>query len=406
MRVSRPVLVLLSLVTLAAFGGCREEPSSGETVVEGRAELVWSLSEGEPPVEPWFARIIDVEVRDDRVYVADWQRITVIVLDAAGNFVRTIGQEGEGPGEFRRIQGLALPPQGDLYVESVPLPILNRFTLDGEFVERLDHGQVTRAFEPDDVPEGWRVANPLIATDNSTFVWYVSPVRNAPAERQLETPPLLSISGDGAQFLGHRKVPDGSDGVREALIESPDQNLVSYFTSGEVIRGGMAGEVLFVRRADPYTVFRFGAERPEESFGYLDPERASWVQRLNTPFGESGSRSGRYRGDHIILQPERPPAVNHAFTFTHSLRGLARWEDKLMMYVEILQEGFPEQRAEEMVDKKLYVVDLDTERLEMVVSVDIPEFVWLEGALGNGDLVFATRRSDPSLYVVRIGAES
>ena len=79
---------------------------------------------------------------------------------------------------------------------------------------------------------------------------------------------------------------------------------------------------------------------------------------------------------------------------------------KLVTYVEVLKDGFVDQRTDDMVEKKLYVIDLATERLEMVVPIDIPELVSLEGALANGNLVFAALFADPGIYVYRIVAEN
>lgn len=408
MNISRTHLVLLAVALVSGLTACSATPAPSEAVVEGRAELVWHLGEGGPPEEPWFARARDVAVAANKIYVADWQRVTVVVLDADGDFLNTIGQEGQGPGEFRRPQFLAPTQSGDLYVAAVPVWMVDRFTSNGEFIERSDHLELIGE-GVGRLPEGLRIRQPLIVTGDSRFVWSMSVSRQALAEQQLATPPLLQINGDQWEFLGTRTLPDGSDEVRRALIESPDQSFISNFTRGEPVEGLIPGEVLFVRRSDPYTVFRFTGGQEDRSFVYTEAERAPWVQRLNYPPGESEalrqSGNGRQIGDHIILQPERPPAVNHTFTFTHTLRGVARLGTKLFTYVEVLKEGFADQPTDDMVEKKLYVIDLDTERLEMVVPIDIPGLVSLEGALDNGNLVFAALLADPGIYVYRIVTE-
>jgi hypothetical protein len=54
-----------------------------------------------------FGRIMDVEVdRAGRIYVLDGQAQAIRVFDARGQFVRTIGRKGAGPGEFKDAIGM------------------------------------------------------------------------------------------------------------------------------------------------------------------------------------------------------------------------------------------------------------------------------------------------------------
>ena len=66
---------------------------------------------------PILGRISDIVV-DSRgqVYVADGTQSMVLVYDDHGSFVRQIGREGEGPGEFRRPDALALDARDELFV--------------------------------------------------------------------------------------------------------------------------------------------------------------------------------------------------------------------------------------------------------------------------------------------------
>lgn len=47
-----------------------------------------------------------------QIYVADTQANEIRVFSSEGAFLRRLGREGEGPGEFRNISGLALAPDG------------------------------------------------------------------------------------------------------------------------------------------------------------------------------------------------------------------------------------------------------------------------------------------------------
>lgn len=64
-----------------------------------------------------FGRIADVEIGPDgNIYVVDQQAAEVRSFDLEGNHVRTIGREGEGPGEFQSPSAAAFSPSGVLWV--------------------------------------------------------------------------------------------------------------------------------------------------------------------------------------------------------------------------------------------------------------------------------------------------
>jgi hypothetical protein len=75
---------------------------------------------------------------DGRIYVADVHRTVgeIVVLDASGARIGTIGRRGSGPGEFTRLVS-TLAWQGDTLVAldaTIPRRVL-RFTRDGAFVD-------------------------------------------------------------------------------------------------------------------------------------------------------------------------------------------------------------------------------------------------------------------------------
>lgn len=72
---------------------------------------------------------------DGNFYVAEFgenQRITK--LDADGNFIKCWGAPGHEPGEFARIRGLDLGPEGLLYVADACNHRIQVFTTDGKLV--------------------------------------------------------------------------------------------------------------------------------------------------------------------------------------------------------------------------------------------------------------------------------
>lgn len=105
----------------------------------------WWLDEGasteigavEGPDEVVFGRISGVLVDPEgRIHVADPQAREVRVFSPDGGFLRRVGRDGEGPGEFRHLSGLALAPDGVAALDGS----LGRVTVfDGS-------GQVVRTF--------------------------------------------------------------------------------------------------------------------------------------------------------------------------------------------------------------------------------------------------------------------
>ncbi len=60
-----------------------------------------------PDAPELFGEVISVAVDEDsNTYVADFQSREIHMFDYAGDFVRTIGHRGEGPGEFRMLAGI------------------------------------------------------------------------------------------------------------------------------------------------------------------------------------------------------------------------------------------------------------------------------------------------------------
>jgi hypothetical protein len=108
--------------------------SSGVIRVQGPSEGLWdetsawslqerlrlgSVNQEGPEL---FGEAWDVELDQlGRVYVLDRLAKAVRVFDREGEFVRSLGREGEGPGEFANPFGLAWDRDGDLWVVDVHL---------------------------------------------------------------------------------------------------------------------------------------------------------------------------------------------------------------------------------------------------------------------------------------------
>lgn len=69
---------------------------------------------------------------EGRIYVRDNQLLQVVVFDADGNLIKTIGRKGEGPGEFQYVRNLMVEEDGSFYVFDNNLFRVSYFEYEGD----------------------------------------------------------------------------------------------------------------------------------------------------------------------------------------------------------------------------------------------------------------------------------
>jgi hypothetical protein len=75
-----------------------------------------------------------VQHSDGTIFIADTQVPIIRRYDAEGVFMHDVGGEGEGPGEYRDIQGMKLTPDGNLAIWDVQIRRITVFRPDGAWV--------------------------------------------------------------------------------------------------------------------------------------------------------------------------------------------------------------------------------------------------------------------------------
>jgi hypothetical protein len=100
------------------------EPASGTTTVE--MEELWELGGETDDEEEFFGIIADIEIDGEgNVYLLDAQLAEVKIYTANGEYVRSIGREGEGPGEFRRPSAMFFTKDGNVGImQTIPAKIV------------------------------------------------------------------------------------------------------------------------------------------------------------------------------------------------------------------------------------------------------------------------------------------
>ncbi len=142
-RQSHGSLVGLGLLAL----GAATVPLAGQETVslEGRdralspqVEDVFSIGSLSGEVWESFANIGRNDLGFDasgNLYILDAQNSRVVAVDPAGNLIREIGAEGEGPGEFQRPTSIAVHEDGSFVVFDLGHRALMFFDSAGEFIE-------------------------------------------------------------------------------------------------------------------------------------------------------------------------------------------------------------------------------------------------------------------------------
>lgn len=96
-----------------------------------RMRLAWEVAEGRHPTADSLGELSGVAVdRSGNVYVSDFSATKIWVFDANGRSVSGIGRKGQGPGEFQAPTGIAIAPDGRLYVRDVAR--VSRFGTDAK----------------------------------------------------------------------------------------------------------------------------------------------------------------------------------------------------------------------------------------------------------------------------------
>jgi hypothetical protein len=97
-----------------------------------------SLGEAAGREETMFSQIRDIDVDDqNRIYILDSKACQIKVFDKSGEYLRTIGKQGQGPEEFSRPFGMSLIGKDLIAVEDMGTRMIKFFDLNGHYVKSL-----------------------------------------------------------------------------------------------------------------------------------------------------------------------------------------------------------------------------------------------------------------------------
>lgn len=125
----------LCIIMAGVFFSCSQSDHQQPEEFEFTASLekVVEMKPGEENENSWIIRPRDITVdNEDRVYILDQEQNIIQQFDQDGNFIRKVGNEGRGPGEFDDLYNIFA--DSVLIGHSRANQTFNKYSLEGDFL--------------------------------------------------------------------------------------------------------------------------------------------------------------------------------------------------------------------------------------------------------------------------------
>lgn len=264
-----------ALWTLLASGAVSHDTAAAQVVVENALESAWATTPAWTLAEDlriwgppggYLAMIVAVAADSrDNIYILDYATQEIYLFDAGGGFLRTVGGQGDGPGEFRDALGPAIGPGDTLWVADQRAPRYSIFAPDGRFV-----GTRTRRGAPSG---GMSTERCTMAPDGSYMDWWMRypkeessgdmsdidlvhfhPVRVSPHGEKQDTLPHLEFTQQMADMPsqgGRRPVLFGP--VLEFALGCDDDIWFAHSGDYRLYRRSLDGDTMLIATMDGVT---------------------------------------------------------------------------------------------------------------------------------------------------------
>lgn len=145
-----------------------KKPMYGADVFSLEEEL--SIGEAEGSEEYMFSEIQTVAVdEEENIYVVDAKESHIKVFDKNGEYLRTIGKKGQGPGEIGRPRGIQLTHPKELMVNDFRNRRISFFSTNGEFIRSINMGKIFALRLFCDSNENYIVSTYVIDPPNTSY---------------------------------------------------------------------------------------------------------------------------------------------------------------------------------------------------------------------------------------------
>jgi len=129
-------LIIFFVLSALAFLSSVEQKPLTEIYKSGKIRLLpeLTLNDDSLPEDIFFEAPVDLTFdSEDNIYICDYRTHNIKVFDPSGKFIKTIGREGQGPGEFQMPFYLAFA-KGRLAVWELGKRRLSVLTVDGKYL--------------------------------------------------------------------------------------------------------------------------------------------------------------------------------------------------------------------------------------------------------------------------------
>jgi hypothetical protein len=136
------------------------EEKNGVTVIKNPKEPIYdnvifnlkeelSIGEAKGREEYIFSQVRSVAVDDDEnIYVLDYKEAHIKVFNKKGDYLKTIGKKGQGPGELRRPVSIQITHQKEVMVSDPVGRMLVFFSLEGKYLRQISTARMRMPPDP------------------------------------------------------------------------------------------------------------------------------------------------------------------------------------------------------------------------------------------------------------------
>ena len=138
-----------------------EKPMYSEDIFNLKEDL--SIGESEGKEEYLFSRIDGIDVdNNENIYVLNDKTPYIRVFSRSGEFTKTIGRKGQGPGEFQSPRFIQITPQEEVMVFDPATRRLTFFSPDGKYLGHISTAKINYPFAPIKMDPGGNLIAKLV----------------------------------------------------------------------------------------------------------------------------------------------------------------------------------------------------------------------------------------------------
>ena len=102
-----------------------------------------SIGETAGKEEYMFSRISGISVdREERIYVLDYSEANIKVFNKNGDYLKTIGRKGQGPGEMTSPFSICITKKNEIVVQDLNNHQISFFSLEGRYLKAISTAEV------------------------------------------------------------------------------------------------------------------------------------------------------------------------------------------------------------------------------------------------------------------------